>query len=98
MRAGKIRETDKVAVITELRQIYKLTALLQLAEMPRSTYYYYVKQSKKADKYETIKEKITTIYHENQGRYGYRRITLFWFVKIRTALLKRIQLNGRVSY
>lgn len=44
--------------------------------MPRSTYYYYVKQSKKADKYETIKEKITTIYHENQGRYGYRRITL----------------------
>lgn len=44
--------------------------------MPRSTYYYYVKQSKKTDKYETIKEKILTIYHENHGRYGYRRITL----------------------
>lgn len=44
--------------------------------MPRSTYYYYVKQSKKTDKYKTIKEEITVIYHENQGRYGYRRITL----------------------
>lgn len=43
--------------------------------MPRSTYYYYVKQSKKPDKYKTIKEEITAIYHENQGRYGYRRIT-----------------------
>lgn len=44
--------------------------------MPRSTYYYYVKQSKKSDKYKVIKEQITAIYHENQGRYGYRRITL----------------------
>lgn len=44
--------------------------------MPRSTYYYYVKQLKKADKYETIKGRIAAIYYENQGRYGYRRITL----------------------
>lgn len=75
-RAGKIKESDQVAVITELRQKYKLAALLKLAEMPRSTYYYYVKQSKKSDKYKVIKEEITAIYHENQGIYGYRRITL----------------------
>ena len=31
---------------------------------------------KEPDKYEEIKEQITTIYHENKGRYGYRRITL----------------------
>ncbi len=60
----------------ELRQKYKLTALLELAEMPRSTYYYHVKQLKKPDKYAAIKENITAIYHENQGRYGYRRITM----------------------
>lgn len=29
-----------------------------------------------SDKYANIKEEITSIYHENQGRYGYRRITL----------------------
>lgn len=73
---GKIKEADKVAVITELRQTYKLTALLELAEMPQSTYYYYVKQMKKPDKYAAIKEEIYAIYHENLGRYGYRRITI----------------------
>ena len=44
--------------------------------MPRSTYYYYLKKSKKSDKYAIVKEEIISIYHENQGRYGYRRITL----------------------
>ena len=28
----------------------------------------------KEDKYVSVKEEITTIYHENRGRYGYRRI------------------------
>jgi putative transposase len=44
--------------------------------MPRSTYYYYTKMINQPDKYQIIKEEITTIYNENQGRYGYRRITL----------------------
>jgi transposase InsO family protein len=30
----------------------------------------------KPDKYEDVKSIITQIYHENKGRYGYRRITL----------------------
>ena len=29
----------------------------------------------KADKYASVKEEIMAIYHENKGRYGYRRIT-----------------------
>ena len=44
--------------------------------MPRSTYYYYIKQMKRPDKYADIKNEIRMIYHENQGRYGYRRITM----------------------
>ena len=44
--------------------------------MPRSSYYYYVKQIKKQDKYAVIKTEIESIYHEHQGRYGYRRITM----------------------
>lgn len=31
---------------------------------------------RKPDKYEHVKSVITQIYHENKGRYGYRRITL----------------------
>ena len=44
--------------------------------MPKSTYYYYLKQFNKKDKYKQIKEEIASIYHENKGRYGYRRITM----------------------
>ena len=44
--------------------------------MPRSTFYYHLNQSKKDDKYKEIKEEIFSIFHENKGRYGYRRITL----------------------
>ena len=29
----------------------------------------------KADKYASVKEEIAAIYHENKGRYGYRRMT-----------------------
>ena len=28
------------------------------------------------DKYKEVKAEITAIYHENKGRYGYRRITV----------------------
>jgi len=31
---------------------------------------------RKSDKYEDVKSAISQIYHENKGRYGYRRITL----------------------
>lgn len=44
--------------------------------MPGSTYYYYLKQLRKEDKYQQTKEEITSIYHDNKGRYGYRRITI----------------------
>ena len=44
--------------------------------MPRSTFYYYIKKMKKTDKYKEIEEEIKSIFHENKGRYGYRRITL----------------------
>ena len=62
-------------VIQELRQEYKLDMLLEIAQLPRSTFYYYNKRQGKPDKYACAKTEITAIYHENKGRYGYRRIT-----------------------
>jgi len=50
--------------------------LLKYAEVTRSTFYYQLNRIKEPDKYKEIKEEITAIYHENKGRYGYRRITL----------------------
>ena len=62
-------------VIQELRREYKLDMLLDIAQLPRSTFYYHSKQQNKEDKYAQAKGEIATIYHENKGRYGYRRVT-----------------------
>ena len=43
--------------------------------MPRATFYYHLKRMNCTDKYEDAKAEITAIYHENKGRYGYRRMT-----------------------
>ena len=40
-----------------------------------ATFYYHLKRMENLDKYQEVKEEIKTIYHENKGRYGYRRIT-----------------------
>ena len=63
-------------VIQELRQEYPLVMLLKIAQLPRATFYYHLKQEKLPDNYEVAKSEITAIYHENKGRYGYRRITM----------------------
>ena len=63
-------------MIWELRHEYKVSLLLDVAKLARSTYYYYTKRRQEQDKYSEIKEQITNIFHENRGRYGYRRITM----------------------
>jgi len=63
-------------VIQELRQNHPLALLLSIAQIPRSTYYYQVKRLMRPDKHAQDKKEITAIFHENRGRYGYRRITL----------------------
>jgi len=62
-------------VIQVLRREYGLEILLEIAQLPRSTFYYHAKRMTKPDKYAEVKEEIATIYHENKGRYGHRRIT-----------------------
>lgn len=49
---------------------------MKIAGIARSTYYYWVKQMGREDKYREVKEVIRQIFEEHQGRYGYRRITL----------------------
>jgi len=62
-------------VISELRHKHKLSLLLEISGLARSTYYYYAVRRIESDKYSEVKGQITNIYHENHGRYGYRRIT-----------------------
>lgn len=62
-------------MIWELRHKHKISLLIEVSGLPRSTYYYYAKSRTNPDKHSEIKEQITSIYAENKGRYGYRRIT-----------------------
>ncbi|MCM3655463.1 IS3 family transposase [Metabacillus litoralis] len=75
-RKGKVTEKDKAQMIYELRHEYRIIELVKIADIPRSTYYYWVKQMNRPDKYSEVKEVIQQIFDEHQGRYGYRRITL----------------------
>lgn len=51
-----------------------MKALLQVAGIPRSTYYYWVKNFGRPDPDAELKGLIQAIYDEHEGRYGYRRI------------------------
>lgn len=70
--------------------------------IPRSTYYYHLKNSKYCDKYAKTKAMITEIFHKNQGRYGYRRITVIlksksYSINHKTVLklMKSLNLKGK---
>ncbi|WP_373694424.1 MULTISPECIES: IS3 family transposase [Bacillus cereus group] len=75
-KKDSITEPDKAKVIYELRHKYKIIDLVKIAGIARSTYYYWIKQMNRPDKYEKAKELIKEIFDEHHGRYGYRRITL----------------------
>ena len=49
--------------------------MLEIAQLPKATYYYHRKKEESADKYAQAKAEIQSIFHENKGRYGYRRVT-----------------------
>lgn len=55
---------------------FSLAILLEILALPRSSYYYHIKQLKQVDKNKVLKAKIKMIYDEHKGNYGYRRITL----------------------
>lgn len=50
--------------------------LLNIADLPRSSFYYHKARLNIADKYAELKQRIHQIYDQHKGRYGYRRITL----------------------
>ena len=62
-------------MIQGLRREHDLTILLEIAQLPKATFYYHCRNLKKVDKYAQAKAEITAIFHENKGRYGYRRVT-----------------------
>ncbi|MCM3281848.1 IS3 family transposase [Exiguobacterium sp. MER 193] len=73
-RRGSATNRIKAQVIDELRATYPVPGLLQVLDMARSVYYYWRTRLTAVDKYTNVKEAIQTLFHEHEGRCGYRRI------------------------
>ena len=59
-----------------LKNRFPLAALLELTDLPRSTFYYQLKAQAEPDKHAALKHRIQNIYHKEKGLYGYRRVAL----------------------
>lgn len=59
----------------ELRRQYALAALLRVAQLSRSTFYYQAKVLEAGDRHADLKARIRALFEHHKGRYGYRRIT-----------------------
>ncbi|MDZ5474685.1 IS3 family transposase [Bacillus sp. 31A1R] len=55
---------------------FKLTDVLEVVGIPEATYHYHIKQSKKEDPDQALKELVIELFHKHEGKYGYRRIHL----------------------
>lgn len=71
-----LRNREKAVIIDALKGKYALPALLSRFKMAKSSYYYQQAVMNKPDKYLSQRAQITSIFHENRGIYGYRRIYL----------------------
>lgn len=69
-----LKNREKAVIVDALKDKYPLPSLLKRVSLSKSSYYYQKAVSRQEDKYNSIRRKITELFHENAGRYGYRRI------------------------
>ena len=73
-RKGSPSTRDWAEAIQGLRPEHKLDILLEVKGMARSTFYY--NHRPKPDKWAVERQRIAELYHQNKGRYGYRRLAM----------------------
>ena len=70
----KLTNREKAIVIGALRNKYKLTELLDVFHMAKSSYCYQQSALAAPDKYSEVRKKIHAVFDDSSSRYGYRRI------------------------
>ena len=69
-----LKNREKAVIIGVLKDKYSLPLLLKKFGMPKSSYYYQLKQIKAPAKYAALRARILELFAETSKRYGYRRI------------------------
>lgn len=64
----------KVRAVISLKAEHPLDVLLQIARLPRSTFFYHQARLDAPDPHADLKAAITKIFTVNKARYGYRRV------------------------
>lgn len=84
---------EKTIVVSALSKEYKISELLSVINLKKSTYYY-EKKLIDYEKYADIKQKITDIFNNNYRCYGYRRIKaalrFFYNINISEKVVRRL--------
>ncbi|MDY0409756.1 IS3 family transposase [Paracerasibacillus soli] len=74
--SGRLSRKAQAALSFELKETFKLKDVLCVVGIPESSYHYHIKMMRKANPDQTLEELIQSIFNENNGNYGYRRICL----------------------
>lgn len=53
---------------------HSLPVFLERFGLSKSSYYYQETAMRREDKYDGVRRRISELFHENKGRYGYRRV------------------------
>lgn len=69
-----LKNKEKTLLIDALRSRYGLVRLLRYLRLPKSSYCYHQKRFSLPGKYAGLRKKVVRAFHENDSRYGYRRI------------------------
>ena len=82
-RTSEPSNEEKVKTINELRHKFPLADLLRICRIAKSSYYYGLKALKvKESKDKELRDKILEIYRKSRCRYGFKCITLMYFLLV----------------
>ena len=84
-------------MVQQLRLKYPLSLLLEIAQLPRATFYYHLKRMQKADKYAEAKAEISFIYQENKGRVSVGSSQPYSVGSIEPIIVGSVRANRRVQ-
>lgn len=65
---------EKTILVGALIEKRKLADILDVLELPRSSYYYQLQSISAKDKHESLRARIAEIFDASKRRYGYRRV------------------------
>lgn len=65
---------EETTLVENLRPTHRLNARLDAVGMPKNSRLYQKRAIARPDKHSGLRIRITEIFHENDGRYGHRRI------------------------